>query len=125
MLELAAEEVLIASTTDKATNTIGGTQGVEWCTAKLAEAPDVIYIVNPTINGTLSATLNATYVGHMLHIRTGCSNTMNPDIGCDDDWMPGNQDVSRVPVVAGMPVYVIVDGFAGNSGAFTLKLQLQ
>lgn len=125
MLDMGAEEVTIVSTTTNAQNNIGGSQPVEYCNVgRITTAPDVIYAINPQLNGTLRATLNADYYGHILHIRTMCSE-MAPDIGCDDDWTPGTHDVSTVQVLMGKPVYVIVDSYAGNNGGFTLQLQLQ
>jgi hypothetical protein len=85
---------------------------------------ELVYLVTPAIDGTLSVTLD---IGDpdmdlALYAETACGDASTL-VGCMDDAYEGEQEVLLLPVSAGVPVFIYVDGYeAGDASAFTLDV---
>ena len=80
----------------------------------------LVYAVTPAASGTLHATLTGAF-DKALYARSTCDD-VGTELGCDDGT--GTTEI-LVPAVAGVPIYVLVDGDTANAaGAFDLLLEL-
>jgi cysteine-rich repeat protein len=125
VLELDKETVILTGTTIGATDDITRSGGVQKCAAGDRAGSDLIYAIKPSVGGTLTATLEAKYNNHFLHIRNACPGVDSNEIACDYAYTSSEMDVSTVTVTAGKVLYVTADGHEDGAGPFTLTLKLQ
>jgi predicted dienelactone hydrolase len=72
---------------------------------------------------TIRTTGGTTNFDTTLYVREG--GCIGPDLACNDDADQGIlQSSVTLPVVAGTPYFIIVDGFGIESGAFTLSVDV-
>jgi cysteine-rich repeat protein len=83
-------------------------------------ANDTVYVVTPDVDGQLTATLTSDYDG-VLYARDDCDQRAS-ELGCSDDAVGAGEEELVVPAVGGEPVYLFVDGYAGQTGDFTLDI---
>ena len=79
---------------------------------------EYIFAITPQASGTLHAEMSTNYPP-CLWIRETCPS--GPDLACDD-VLPVAGDV---PVTAGKPYYLGIDGVQGAEGMFSLSISLQ
>lgn len=85
---------------------------------------EVFYTFTPAADGMLHLVLeSATDQG--ISVRTNCTDAAT-ELDCADANLGGTDEVLDVPVTAGTPVTIIVDGYssADDAGPFTLTLSL-
>jgi hypothetical protein len=88
-------------------------------------SPDVVYSVVPCLDGALDITLCAgsTYDTKLYVYDAGLN-----EIACSDDFCPGYvselmaANGTAVAVTAGATYYIIVDGYFGASGNYTIDI---
>lgn len=87
----------------------------------IGAGPEVIYQVTPALTGMLDLTLeSAEDLG--LYARSACDDAA-AELGCADLEVQGGTENLRVPVTAGQPVWVFVDGYnPDQAGSFTLSI---
>lgn len=84
-------------------------------------APDVVYTFTPPSSGKATIKLTAGYSA-IVSARSTCA-TATSEIKCSDlPAASGGETTMELPVFAGTPVSVIVDGYAGSTGDFTLDI---
>jgi cysteine-rich repeat protein len=82
-------------------------------------APDLTYHVIADANGTLHASLSSfTFMG-FLYVTAVCPNAAGQELFCS------TTPTLDFAVTAGQSLFLVVDGHAASSGAFTLELSLQ
>lgn len=91
--------------------------------------PDIVYEITPMESGFLTAYIpsaNADF-DSMLYFRSVCDQQAS-QILCNDNYnTPNNNaggEVVSTLAVAGVPIYLVVDGWGGDSGSFDLQLDL-
>jgi cysteine-rich repeat protein len=90
-------------------------------------ANDAVYVVTPSVSGTLRATV---YTGPVsgaswdaqVYIRSDCA-TMT-DLACANDAGSRGMETATTAVTAGTRYFVIVDGVSGSVGPFRLSLEI-
>jgi hypothetical protein len=101
-------------------DTTGGTKVFKAsCTG--AGAEEKAFKFTPATTGMMHLVLNsATDQG--IYVRSACADTAT-ELGCSDASPGGTDETLDVPVTAGTPVTIFVDGFApGEAGPFTLTV---
>jgi cysteine-rich repeat protein len=124
ILPLGKGGVVFQGTTIGATDDIMSSATVQNCGEGNRYGPDLIYAVEPIVNGYLSVALSAQYANHLLHVRTACPGTNVDEIGCDHGYEVSKQDVFERNVQAGELLYIIVDGHENDGGKFVLTIGL-
>jgi cysteine-rich repeat protein len=89
-----------------------------------AAARDAVFRVTPDVDGTMFVDLGgqtATPFDSVLYVRSDCGSSA-AELACDDAIDKG-ADVVKLPVKAGVPYYVFVDGYGTpEAGAFTVNV---
>jgi hypothetical protein len=89
-----------------------------------AEAPDLVYAVTPSADGTLVLSLTSEWDGG-LYVRTACDEPQS-EVLCVDQLGDDATEVLQVGVTSGTTYYVFVDGYTTESyGAYELASQLE
>jgi hypothetical protein len=89
-----------------------------------AEAPDLVYVVVPDADGTLTLSLTSEWDGG-LYVRTTCDDPAT-ELACVDQLGDNATEVLTLPVTAGATYYVYVDGYTSDSyGPYELSSDLQ
>ncbi len=83
---------------------------------------DAVFVVTPDVSGQLTATLTSDYDA-VLHARTDCDDDAT-ELACQDDGLASDAEVVGFEVTAGVPVYLFVDGYGGETGNFTLDISV-
>lgn len=84
-------------------------------------APDVVYTFTPPSSGKATIKLKAGFSA-IVSARSTCTSATT-EIKCSDlPAATGGETTMELPVFAGTPVSVIVDGYAGSTGDFTLDI---
>ncbi len=88
----------------------------------VGDAPEAYFTVTPTVTGMLDLTLESD-ADLGMYVRSTCDDA-DSERGCADMGQAGEVETLSVPVTAGEPVFVIVDGFDdADAGPFTLSVQ--
>ena len=90
-----------------------------------ADSKDVVFAVTSDIDGTMTVNLGgptATSYDSVLYVRKSCGDP-NSELACDDATADGGE-VVKIPVVAHVPYYIVVDGYGGASGNFQVHVQV-
>jgi len=82
-------------------------------------AADVVYKYVCTSNKVIKADLCASVYDTKLYIY---ANAVGTPIACNDDYCQFQSQVSNVPLLAGNTYYIVVDGYGGYSGTYTLTV---
>lgn len=121
---LKGEPVVISGSTVSATDKfVGSSAGVGNCMTGNWAGSDLVYAVTPSVSGTLSMSLDASYGSPFLHVRLQCPGTKNEEIACRYATAAGVIS-DTVSVQAGTTYYVAVDSWNNNSGSFKLTLAI-
>lgn len=90
------------------------------------QSAEVVYQVTPAESGYMTAWLTnaGTAFDAILYVRSSCND--QAELLCNDNEGGNNRggDLLSLPVQAGVPVFLFVDGFMNQSGAFDLRLDL-
>lgn len=113
-----------AITADDPSTVTGNTRGRRHTaegSCLIGEAPEIIYQVTPAQTGMLDLTLDSSEdLG--LYARSTCDDAA-AELGCTDLEVQGGTEILRIPVTAGQPVWVFVDGYnPDQAGTFTLSI---
>ncbi|MEZ4447109.1 MAG: hypothetical protein R3B72_48970 [Polyangiaceae bacterium] len=107
----------------------GGLHNTNSCNGA-QQATDRVYLVTPLASGFLTASLTrpTTDYDALLYALSDCLDP-GSTIQCVDAWDPNDNtatggEVISFEVQAGVPVYLVVDGFGNQSGNYELKLDL-
>ncbi len=109
--------------TTSGTSTLAGTCGISGL------APERVFQWTPTTSGT--ATIQTCGAGttydSVLYLRSPTCTSPEVTNGCNDDACPNASGLFRAskvtPVVAaGQTYFIVVDGYSGSSGSFTLSV---
>lgn len=86
------------------------------------DGPELVYQVTPANTGVLELRLTS-QVDLGMSVRTACGQAAS-EIGCVPGFIAAGATVPlKVPVTAGTPVFVVVEGFAaGDEGGFLLDV---
>jgi hypothetical protein len=103
--------------------TMGGLQTTDQCDDE-ENARDVVFAVTPSKDGYVSAYMAPTDASYdsMLYAMDDC-NDPSTGILCADNFPSGRETIS-FQVTAAQTYYVVVDGWQGAEGTFTLNLTL-
>lgn len=102
-----------------ASGTTKGGSSLDTATCVIGEGLEARYRIVPTQTGMLDLTLGSA-VDLAMYVRTTCGDAAS-EIGCSDLEKEGVDEKLSVPVTAGEPVWVVIDGASGTSpGPFTL-----
>lgn len=101
----------------------GGSQTTDQCQGE-AMAPDVVYAVTPAADGFLTASLSDTGTDYdsMLYVMKDCADTSS-GVLCVDNFPNGKETLS-FRVSANTTYHLVVDGWSGAAGSYTLDLDL-
>ncbi|HXJ36774.1 MAG TPA: hypothetical protein VMS22_22285, partial [Candidatus Eisenbacteria bacterium] len=89
-----------------------------------AQAPDLVYVVTPATDGTLTLSLTSDWDGG-IYVRTTCDDPQT-ELACEDVLGENATEVLQLPVTGGTTYYVYVDGYTTESyGSYTLDSDLQ
>ena len=84
---------------------------------------DVVYTINPTSSGKAKVTVTAGFAA-IISTRTSCSDAQS-EAGCQGIQSTGGGTATlEVPVFGGAPTFIVVDGYGGTSGDFTLDVEV-
>lgn len=83
---------------------------------------DAVYVVTPSVTGRLTAKVTGTF-DTLIYARSTCDETKT-ELACKDGFGGAGNDVIKVPVTQGEPVYLFVDGFSGAEGDFTVTADI-
>src|SRR2546422_8189301 len=110
--------------------TTSGTSSQAGSCGSSGSSPERVFRWTPTVSGT--ATIQtcgaATNVDTILYMRSGvCSGGAEVVSGCNDDACANSSGLSRASritptVTAGRTYFIVVDGFAGAAGTFSLTV---
>ncbi len=82
---------------------------------------DVVYTFTPTSSGKATVKLTADFAA-IVSARSSCE-LATSESKCGDIAAPtGGNTTIEIPVFQGAPVFLIVDGYGGSSGTFTLDV---
>ena len=89
-----------------------------------SESPDLIYVIVPQADGTLTLSLTSDWDGG-LYVRTDCGDAQT-ELVCTDALGDNATEVLQVGVTASTSYYVYVDGYTSESyGTFSLTSALE
>ncbi len=110
-------------TTVSGNTTTGGSQSSDLCQGEVM-ARDIVYAVTPSVDGFISGFMSDVEANYdsMLYVMQSCGDTTS-GIVCADNFPNGKETLS-FRVSAGTTYHVVVDGWGGDEGAFTLNLVL-
>ncbi len=87
-------------------------------------AKERFYQVVPHATGTLRAEITTASFDAVLYARAGaCFGASSAELACDDVIGNGKERVD-VPVQAGVPIWLAIDGFQGATGTYALSLTI-
>jgi hypothetical protein len=98
----------------------GGFSESAVCIVDSEEAREQVFTYTPAATGTLTLTLSSA-LDLGLSVRTKCDDATT-EVDCLDDHLGGTDEVLTVPVTIGLPIAIIIDGYNGAEGPFTLTL---
>jgi hypothetical protein len=78
---------------------------------------DVVYRYVPTTTTVFNVDLCASTYDTKVYV---CENTIGSVIACNDDYCAYQSALQGVPVTAGNIYYIVIDGYGGSCGAYTL-----
>ncbi len=112
--------------------TPSGTSGLSGSCSSTSASPERVYQWTPTVSGqaTLQTCGAATTYDTVLYLRTGACSTGGTEVACNDDTPgcgtgePNSYHGSKITptVTAGVTYYIVVDGYSGHNGTFSLSV---
>jgi len=101
-------------------NTVGGTNNLLG-SCQSSGSHERVFQFTPATTGNRTITLtSATDQG--FYVRSTC-NTGASELVCEDAVAGGTNEVATVAVTAGVPIFIVVDGFQpGEEGPFTIRV---
>jgi len=84
---------------------------------------DVVYSITPASSGKATVTVTADFAA-IVSTRTSCSDAQS-EAGCQGIQTTGGGTMTlEVPVFGGAPTFIVIDGYGGTSGEFTLDVEV-
>lgn len=83
---------------------------------------EAVYSVTSDVHGILTASISSSDFDAILYARAACEDTKTQS-ACNDGGLSGGESI-RIPIEAGQPVFLFVDGYGGLNGDFTLDLKV-
>jgi len=84
---------------------------------------EIVYEYTAGADGTLDLILDS-QADLGMHVRSPSCGDVADEAGCVDDGVGGDLEVLSVPITMGETYYIIVDGYNGNVGPFTLDASI-
>ncbi|MCK6553772.1 hypothetical protein L6Q96_04190 [Candidatus Binatia bacterium] len=107
--------------------TVGGTSAFGGSCGGAVFAPERVFQWTPTVSHDASISLCgspfATNFDSVLYVREGTC--VGPELACNDDggsFMCGRASRIALPAVAGTTYFIVVDGFASETGNFSFSV---
>ena len=100
----------------------GDFQGEGLCAAG-SDSPDIIYEVTPVDDGIINVALQADF-DTMLYSLIECG-VPSSQLDCSDAALAEGIETIQLPAFAGEPIWLVVDGYGGESGPYSLTMSLQ
>jgi hypothetical protein len=122
------DPILAADPSTQIGTTVGAdnaSSGIDCGAFTAGGGPELIYEVTPAITGVLNLglTIEDPMVDLGLYVESTCGDPASV-LACMDNGGNGTSEVLQVPVTAGVPLYVYVDGYeAADASAFMLDIQ--
>jgi hypothetical protein len=82
-------------------------------------SPDVVYSYAPAGGGTMTVSLCGSSFDTGIAVYRNDAGTM---VACNDDYCGVQSQVDDVPIAAGNTYYLVVTGYNGYSGAYTINV---
>jgi len=95
----------------------------EICPYGGSTSPDVVYVYFPPVDQTVAlSTCDGSSYDPKLYVYQGAVSPGLP-YACNDDACPGwRSRIDGLPLVAGVPYYIVVDGYGGEAGEYALAI---
>jgi hypothetical protein len=101
-------------------STCGYTNDYDYaCPYTGSTAPDVVFKFAPTTDRFLTIDLCASTYDTKVYVFR---NTIGNVIACNDDYCAWQSRLANVPFLAGNAYYIVVDGYGGSCGTYTMAL---
>jgi len=84
---------------------------------------DSVYVVTPNVTGLLTAKVTSAF-DSVLYARRTCTDAKT-EASCNDAPGAKGGEQIKIPVTNGQPVYLVVDGYSGSSGSFSLDVEIE
>ncbi|MCA9537823.1 MAG: hypothetical protein KC620_02980, partial [Myxococcales bacterium] len=92
-----------------------------------ASGPEAVFVLQVPVDGDVCVSSAGSAIDTIVYVRAGACDDGAAEVGCSDD----NPDLTGEPrssaltvgATAGTAYYIIVDGFGGAAGDFTLSVQ--
>ena len=102
-------------------NTMGGTAAFE-LNCNLGPSAERIYAFIPEVDGRVRVHTEGSIIDTVIGVLDGCGDPLVA-IRCNDDFAVASASQIAFEATAGQLYYVIVEGFAGGLGEFTLTVE--
>ncbi|HEY1117488.1 MAG TPA: DUF4215 domain-containing protein [Acidimicrobiales bacterium] len=112
----AFEQVDLSGNTSSAEDDLDGT-----CPG--SGGPDVVYAITTNADGIVNVALQAAFDA-MIYSQIDCGDTSS-ELDCTDSQLAEGVETHQLPAYAGETLYLVVDGYDGGEGPFSLTLSLQ
>ncbi|MFN3200855.1 MAG: MopE-related protein [Bradymonadia bacterium] len=84
-------------------------------------SPEQAFLLIPDVTGEVTFTTTADF-DTVMYVRGTCGDDAS-ELDCDDDGGPGSNSALTFEAEAGESYYIVVDGYNGDSGPFTLRYE--
>lgn len=84
-------------------------------------APDVVYVYTPSADGNINVSLCGSGYDTVLYLYAG-GYTPGAPYACNDDFCSVQSEIDNIPVTAGVPYYIVVDGYSSAYGSYVLNV---
>jgi hypothetical protein len=81
-------------------------------------SPDVFYSYTACLDGTISVSL----CGSGYDTQLAIFNASHVELYCNDDFCGLQSEIDNIPVVSGQLYYIVVSGFYGSCGSYTMHV---
>jgi hypothetical protein len=122
-----ATPTVIPAAGGSVSGTTSGTSALAGSCGTSGTSPERVFAWTPARSGTATIQTcgSGTSYDSVVYVRGG--SCAGPELGCSDDvcdvnGLPHKGSRLSTPVTAGTTYYIVVDGYAGRSGAFTLNV---
>lgn len=86
---------------------------------------DMVFAYTPTTDGILMVDTEGSSFDTVIYVRTTCDSVAS-EILCDDDGgTSSGASAASVMVTHGVPLFIVVDGYSGDSGNFDLHVRVR
>ncbi len=104
-------------------NTSSAEDDLASASCSLSTGGDIVYQITPNADGIVQIALQADFDA-MLYSQIVCGDP-SQEFECDDNELAGGIETHQLPAFAGEPLWLVVDGYDGESGPYSLTMVLQ